>query len=447
MKSSIKKTKHSIASTLLIAGVALLILSSCEKQFEYSVPQLPGIPRIEVTPSEHSSEVLTKWMGLQVRLMKNTAGPNHGFARHMAYSGIAAVEAVMPGEGIDHAWSAKWNGLTGLPHIAPGKKYFLPQNVNAALAGMNRMMFPTANATDKAAIDSLENALYQEFLTVEKQSKLDQSTEFGKAVATAVFNWAETDGYKLANAPYTVPVGIGFWKPTPPAFAAPATPYWGNNRPVIAGSHYAVHVAPPPAYSEATKSDFFIQAKNVYEISLSLTDAQKAMAIFWRDVPGVTSPGHWLSILQQTVVKTNSSLEKAALAYALSGGALNDALVACFKDKYAYNVVRPVTYIREVMGYSEWNTVLGTPAHPEYPSAHSSLSAAVGDVLHKLYGDVTITDHTYDYLGMQPRTYNSFAQIGHEAGNSRVYAGIHYQNSVDQGIVQGKRVAKNILGE
>jgi hypothetical protein len=108
--------------------------------------------------------------------------------------------------------------------------------------------------------------------------------------------------------------------------------------------------------------------------------------------------------------------------------------------------MRPITYITTVMDQTTWTTVLGTPAHPEYPSAHSSLSAAAGDILQKFYGSMTIIDHTYDYLGMQPRTYNNFAQIGHEAGNSRVYAGIHYQNSVDQGFVQGKRVAFNIVG-
>lgn len=444
MKSLINMKRQSIASKALIATTVLLVLSSCKKDFPHN-PPVEGPPTVEVV-SSHSSETLVKWMNMQVRLMKNTTGPNHGFARHMAYSGIAAVEALKPGQGIDPRWSTKWNGLTGLPNSETGKKFFLPQNVNAAMATINRLMFATAPAADKAAIDSLETALYNEFLAVEKKSKLDQSTDFGKAAANAVFNWAETDGYKVANLPYTVPVGAGLWKPTPPAFAAPATPYWGNNRPIIVGSHTGAHVTPPPAYSEAPGSDFYKQVNHVYQTSLTLTDAQKAMAIFWRDVPGVTSPGHWLNVIRQTVVQTNASLEKAALTYALGGSALNDALIACFKDKYAYNVVRPITYIATVMEHTAWNTVLGTPAHPEYPSAHSSLSAATAEIMQKMYGNITITDRTYDYLGMQPRTYNSFVQIAQEAGLSRVYAGIHYQNSVDQGLTQGKRVGRNILG-
>lgn len=57
----------------------------------------------------------------------------------------------------------------------------------------------------------------------------------------------------------------------------------------------------------------------------------------------------------------------------------------------------------------------------------------------------TFTDHTYDYLGYAPRTFGSFRAIGVDAGNSRVYAGIHYQPSVDIGLVQGKKVTDNIL--
>src|SRR4030095_12703198 len=103
--------------------------------------------------------------------------------------------------------------------------------------------------------------------------------------------------------------------------------------------------------------------------------------------PGVSSPGHWLSILQQVLKQQQASLDKGALAYALTGVAINDALISCFKSKYQHNLVRPITYIREVMGYTNWNSFIGTPAHPEYVSAHSSLSAAAADVLQRLFGN------------------------------------------------------------
>ena len=186
--------------------------------------------------------------------------------------------------------------------------------------------------------------------------------------------------------------------------------------------------------------------KQVYDASQNLTEDQKAMATFWRDVPGVTSPGHWLSILQQVIRKTHSRLDKTAIAYALTGAAINDGLISCWKTKYQHNLVRPITYIRNIMEYSTWNSLLGTPPHPEYSSAHTVLSTAAAAALEKLFGNIgSFTDHTYDYLGLAPRTYASFTAIGEEAGQSRLYAGIHYQPSIDAGKIQGRKVAANIF--
>jgi hypothetical protein len=66
--------------------------------------------------------------------------------------------------------------------------------------------------------------------------------------------------------------------------------------------------------------------------------------------------------------------------------------------------------------------------------------------MQKIFGNIgSFTDHTYDYLGFAPRTYASFSAIGEEAAQSRLYAGIHYQPTIDAGIVQGKKIMENIF--
>jgi hypothetical protein len=436
---SINANRHLIAP-IIITSLLVILLGACKKN-----DHIPGPHQNHA--SVHSSEVLDKWMTIQLRLMRNATGvPNHAFSRHFAYSGITALQSLEPGLKGNTHWRNKWNGLTGLPESGNSKLYYYPANVNAAMAAINKAFFPNASAADKAAIDSLENALNEQFRSTEAQSTIDFSSQYGKAVATAVFNWAEADGYKNANAPYTVPTGAGLWKPTAPAFAAPATPYWGNNRNIISGSLNNTMPGATVSYSTDPSSPFYKMVKEVYDVSLTLTDDQKAMAIFWRDVPGVSSPGHWLSILQQAIRIKKNSLDETAFAYALTGTAINDALISCFQAKYEYNLVRPITYIREVMGHETWNAYLGTPAHPEYISAHSSLSAAAAAVLEKTIGNVNeFTDHTYDYMGFAPRTYTSFTAIANEAGLSRLYAGIHYTQSINAGLTQGKKVANNIF--
>ena len=394
----------------------------------------------------YSSDVIDKWITLQLRLMRDASGiPNVAFSRYYAYSGIVALEALKPGIDRDD-YDFNWNGLTDLPEVEMHKKYFWPASVNAGLATINRSMFPNASAVDKSAIDSLESALNSSFNLVNAEV-IDRSNSFGNSVGTTIFNWAETDGYKNANAPYTPPVGAGLWVPTPPALAAASTPYWGNNRPIISGSGEDTQPGAPTPYSTDVNSQFFLMVKQVYDASQNLTTEQTNQAIFWRDIPGVTSPGHWLSILQQVLNLTHSRLDKAALSYAITGVCLSDACISCWHTKYTYNLVRPITYIRDVMGYTTWNSLLTTPAHPEYSSAHAVLSSSAAAAFSFLFGKSigNFTDHTYDYMNLPPRSYDSFQAIGEDAGYSRIYAGIHYLPSIKTGLLQGRKVTSNIL--
>lgn len=60
--------------------------------------------------------------------------------------------------------------------------------------------------------------------------------------------------------------------------------------------------------------------------------------------------------------------------------AASDAVGAVFKAKFDnnYELLRPVTYIRSVMGHSTWNTSFNsTPQHPSYPDEISATASTV----------------------------------------------------------------------
>ena len=427
----------SVKNIFLFLIVAITGFSGCRKE--------PGF-HDELPASFYSSDVLDKWMTLEIRLYTDATGIfNGGFARPFAYSGICAYESIDPGFA---SWKGKYNGLSGLPETEKFKKYHWSASVNASLAEFNRLFFTASNSkpADIAAIDSLENAINAGFSQV-NSGVLDRSNAFGKSIADAIFAWSKTDDYDVNNAlPYTPPVGAGLWERTPPGFAAPQGPYWSNDRPIIAGSDDNAQSPPPTAYSEDPSSDFYKMVNDLYIASKTLTTDQKNWALFWRDIPGVTTPGHWMSIIQQVIRQTHSHLDKAALTYAMVGISLNDGVISVFKTKYVYNLLRPITYIRKVIGDTAWLSFLTTPAHPEYPSAHSVVSAAASEALTAIYGNIgPFTDHTWDYLGFPARTFNTFRDIGTDAGNSRFYAGIHYQPSIDAGLKQGRIVGKNIV--
>jgi hypothetical protein len=58
-----------------------------------------------------------------------------------------------------------------------------------------------------------------------------------------------------------------------------------------------------------------------------------------------------------------------------------------------------------------------------------------------------LTNHTYDYLGMPPQNYSSFADMAAQISNARVLAGIHTRYACVQGRFQGQIIAQNILNK
>lgn len=441
MKQFLPRPLGRSGSQLLVCLImAVVCFTGCRKSEDDFRDSLGGA-------STFSSDVIDKWMTLEIRLFKNAKGISNGaFSRPFAYSGITAYESTAPGA---DSWKNKYNGLSGLPETEWHRSYHWPSSVNASLAEFNRRFFTTVNssAIDIAAIDSLEKAISWTFSWLPDEV-VNRSVGFGKSIADAVFMWSQADGYNVNNVlPYTLPVGPGLWELTPPAYAKPIGPFWSKDRLIIAGSGNNSQPHAPIPYSEDPKSAFYHMVNNLYKASKSLTTDQKNWALFWRDVPGVTTPGHWMSIVQQVIRQTHTHLDKAAMTFALVGICLNDANISCITTKYKYNLLRPVTYIRKVFGDTGWLSFIPTPAHPEYSSAHAVVSSAASEALTALYGNIgPFTDHTWDYLGFPTRTFKTFRDIGVDAGNSRFYGGIHYQPSIDTGQKQGRIVGTNIIG-
>jgi hypothetical protein len=90
-------------------------------------------------------------------------------------------------------------------------------------------------------------------------------------------------------------------------------------------------------------------------------------------------------------------------------------------------------------------TVIATPARPEYPSAHAIVTGSVMKAVSFVLGDpINLTDHSYDFRGLLPRSYTSIFCVGEEAAISRLYAGIHYQNTVNNSLEVAKIVGSNV---
>ncbi|QHV96461.1 vanadium-dependent haloperoxidase [Spirosoma endbachense] len=407
----------------------------------YPDPQQPKGP----DAASYSSEVVSNWLTTQLKVTRTTPAPPPFTVRRFAYIGVALYESIVPGLSAYQSLAPQLNGLPALPTVNPTMSYYWPASANAALAAMTRYFYPTTSSANKATIDSLEAANTASYQKDRPLDELTRSAEFGKKIAAAVFDWSKTDGHDN-NTAYTLPVGKGLWVSTPPAFVGAALPNWGKCRPMIRSAS-EVPLEAPITYSEEHASEYYAQVKEVYDISQNLTPEQKAIALFWADDPDGKSfgGGHWMSILNQVLTSQKPGLDVAAQAFAQIGVATSMAGITIFKGKYQYNGMRPVTYIRTVMNQPNWNALIVTPPHPEYPSGHALISSAAAQTLTLLFGsNYKFTDNSYNSLGFSPRTYNSFDEAAIEAGNSRVYGGIHYRKSCDVSRVQGKLIAQNV---
>lgn len=416
---------------------AALILTSCDKDD----PGFPGHVKDD-------SKLISDWIGLQLQLIRNTTGVTHiAFSRHFSYTGVALYESLVKADRSNKSIASSLNGNIHFPALPKGVTVFHPASANAAMATMLRFFY-NAKAENVESIDSLEGAYFSRFQSMAgKKVDLQSSVDYGRQVAGVVLEWSKSDGSANANIPYS-PMGEGYWEPTPPTASAANLPGWGNNRTIIGGSMDGSHPPAPVQFSKETGTPFHTMAKEVFDVSQSLTESQKSVAQFWDDAPNgkyLSVFGHWFSILKQVLEQKKTALLKGAEAYLLLGVSMNDATISCWKGKYSYHMIRPVTYIRKFMGYGEWSSLISTPPHPEYASAHSTISASGVVALESIFGKShSFTDHSYDVIGMSPRSFPSFAAAANEAGLSRLYAGIHYRSSIEAGSVQGKKVGHNV---
>ncbi len=403
-----------------------------------------------------SHTVATDWFDLTRGLTKTTPGFSPPVAsRAFGYCGVALYQSVLAGMPNYKTLENQLSGLSTLnTKVDPSLKYNWEIIANAALANMCKLLYPTATDSMKNLINTLETLTLDRIKSGVSDEVVNRSIEFGKSISDEIFEWSKTDngheGYtKNFPASYVVPQGPGLWVPTS-SQKIPLQPYWGDNRTFVPNNTNSSQPALTITFSEDKSSAFYKQALEVFETSETLTPEQTTIAKYWSDDAGLpgTPPGHSISILTQIIRKENLDLAKTAEIYAKVGMALSDAFVSCWKCKYVFNLLRPVTYIQANIDPS-WKTLLNTPPFPEFTSGHSAQSGAFSAVMSNAFGSsYSFTDRTHELrtdIDGTPRIFNSFKQMASEAAISRLYGGIHYREAIDVGVAQGEKVGSRVL--
>lgn len=427
----------------------LLVLSAfawgCSEDDE-ATPPVPESPGADT----YGAEVARQWSDAAFRFVKNdTIGPAPA-SRVYGYVGVTIYEAMVKGDDSRQSLAGQLDGLAGLPTPTAGAVYHWPTVVNAAVADVMEGIWQDYSARGRDSIATMRNVWNSLLQSTVEAATYERSTAYGHALAAVIIPWAASDGYsQYHNCAWTPPTGDQYWTPTPPLFRPAHEPCWGSMRTFClarVGSDFECEPPLPPAFSSEVGSDFYNAALEVVTVQANETHEDSVIAAYWADLPGATGApaGHWYSISGQLCVQYDMNLAEAAECYARSGIAMHDGFIQCWKVKYQYSLIRPVTYINRYINAS-WVPTWATPNFPEYTSGHSSCSGACQIALEGQMGtNCAFTDHTHDNRGFAPRSYSTLAEASEEAAMSRLLGGIHYRFGNNGGLAAGRCVGEQV---
>ena len=284
----------------------------------------------------------------------------------------------------------------------------------------------------------------------------------------------------------------------------PLTPHWGSVTPfaMTSGDQFLPPSAPklndhsPYVDGEGhltTRHQAYLdQFNEVLHVNANLTTEQKVIADFWSDGPGTESPpGHWNTIAQDVALREGHGIDEDAKLFFALNAAQFDAGIATWETKYHYDLVRPISAIRDLYYGHEieaWGgpnqgkqVILGqnwhpyqeatfvTPPFPEFVSGHSTFSAAAAKTIAAFVGSDALYDGSslsnydldnvpgLDRLGeavinqLDTETFadaepvvlrwETLSEAALEASFSRLYGGIHIKDGKLFGLKIGEQVA------
>jgi hypothetical protein len=183
------------------------------------------------------------------------------------------------------------------------------------------------------------------------------------------------------------------------------------------------------------------------------TPEQTDLAYFWSE----HAYAHWnRNLISLAVAKRLDVLETARL-FAMAHTAASDAAIAGLEAKYVYRTWRPRTSIPRAAEDGNPRTTpdptwapLLTVNHPEYPSGHAFFSTALTDAVAAFFGTdevewtIVTSKEAVPEVVQTERTYKSLRALMDDVEDARVWAGLHYRNSMHEGDVLGRQIADHV---
>ncbi len=342
---------------------------------------------------------------------------------------VAIYDAVMAIAGTHQSYA--------ITPVAPAAGASQEAAVAAAAYRVLLGLFPSRSAQYQAAYDNY-------LLTLPNGSAKTQGLAVGTEVAAGILALRANDGRSVVLAAYVPGSAPGQFRG--------ATPINRNVqyiKPFAITSNSQFRAPGPPALDSAAYAADLNETKALGSATSSVRSAdQTALARFGTEPP----PAFW-PINSRIFATTDRSLAEHARLMALIWVTQADAGNACFESKYFYQAWRPFTASAladtdgnaATVADTTWTPVVPTPNHPEYPAAHSCVSASLAEIMNGYYGTANITFNLVGNVSGVTRHYTTTQSMTEEIQLARIAGGMHFRTSTVDGEALGRNVARWVL--
>ncbi|HEY3348721.1 MAG TPA: phosphatase PAP2 family protein [Thermoanaerobaculia bacterium] len=353
-----------------------------------------------------------RWIDLiNARLLAGT--PTSPYAHRVyAYVAQAMYDATIA------TWESKYvynrrrpsEAMRGLPTALPAPNSPSYPSEHAATAQAAASVLAYFLPAEAASFQSMaEEAGWSRVLAgVQYPSDYTAGLDLGRKVAEQVIAKAKSDG---SDAVWTgtVPTGPCKWTGTNPGNVT-ATGW----RPLLLSSASQFRPPAPPACDTAEALAEVAAVKNY-----ARTFVSNYKAFYWQSPEGLNTWVYRYADKFMFEDGLDRNPPRAARVYALIASTMYDSFIASQDGKFTYWYLRPHQLDPSIV------PLFAVPNFPSYPSNHSTFSASRSEILAYLF----------------PTRADFVRAVGKEAGDSRIWAGIHYQMDNVAGVQLGKSVA------
>jgi hypothetical protein len=319
-------------------------------------------------------------------------------------------------------------------------------SADAAIAASAHDTLVNLLPSQKPSLD----ALYATSLAgiADGQSKTD-GISVGQAAALGVQAIRTNDGRYAPTATYGTigPVVPGGWQVVPPATSA-QTPWIAFMHPFLLREASQFRSDPPPRVNgrrfarELEEVRLYGGRDSTPATTLLRTPEQTATALFWN--ANVINQEN--RVYRDVAIQHDMNRVDTVRLLAMAELVVADAGIACFDAKYEHLFWRPQTAV-SFTGDADWLSLLNTPNHPEWPSAHGCVTGALARVLANALGTKHIDVDIWGAEGgagtlSTMRHFDTVSDLDDEITDARVWIGFHYRSSVTEGIELARNVAE-----